>query len=200
MIDISGTIEPKSDQLNADDLISGPQVLQITGVKVAGGDQPVLIDYVGGEGRPYKPCKSMRRALVLAWGKDGEQYVGRSIVVFCDPKVKWAGSAVGGIRISHLSHIKERIRLMLTVTRGKKAPCVIEPYQTAPAVELTSEDLEKWKSEITAAKNMDELSAVAAKIKAKGYAESSDVNDLKQYYQFAVDGLRESEEPNPDDY
>ena len=196
MLDISGTIEPKSDQLNADDLISGPQVLKITAVRVVDApDQPVLIDYVGGEGRPYKPCKSMRRALVLAWGKDGETYVGRSMVVFCDPQVKWAGSAVGGIRISHLSYIQEKIRLMLTVSRGKKAPCVIEVYQDhgTQGTELTEQALDDWKAAISKAQNMAELSAIASKIKGKKYNEAGSAQ-LREYYQFAVDAIRQQDE------
>ena len=34
MIDVSKTIEPKSDQMNADDLIVGSRTIKITGVKI----------------------------------------------------------------------------------------------------------------------------------------------------------------------
>ena len=47
MIDISKTVIPKSDQLNADDLIVGPKRIKMTSVKVVSGDQPILIDYEG---------------------------------------------------------------------------------------------------------------------------------------------------------
>ena len=40
-IDISKTIAPKSDQLNADDLIAGPKTITVTGVKLVAEDQPV---------------------------------------------------------------------------------------------------------------------------------------------------------------
>jgi hypothetical protein len=33
MLDLSDTIAPKSDQLNADDLIGGPRTITITGIK-----------------------------------------------------------------------------------------------------------------------------------------------------------------------
>mgnify|MGYP000952184106 CR=1 FL=1 len=77
-LDLSKTIAPKSDQLNADDMISGPRTITVTSVKLAAEDQPVSIHFVGDDGKPYKPCKSMRRVLVKAWGPDGAQYPGAS--------------------------------------------------------------------------------------------------------------------------
>jgi hypothetical protein len=45
---------------------------------------------------------------------------------------------VGGLRISHLSHIPKPLSLALTVTRGKRAPYVVQPLPddapTSPAV------------------------------------------------------------------
>nr|MBX2835055.1 hypothetical protein [Micavibrio sp.] len=71
MTDISHTIVPKSMQLNADDLISEPKTITITQVRVKDNpDQPVAISYQGDNGKPYYPCKSMRRVMVRAWGKD----------------------------------------------------------------------------------------------------------------------------------
>src|SRR5688572_15105315 len=105
MSDMSAVIIPKSDQLNADDLIAGPRTITITGVTIKAGEQPVSIHYEGDNGKPYKCCKSMARILVSAWGADSKQYVGRSVTLFRDPEVKWAGMAVGGIRISHMTNI-----------------------------------------------------------------------------------------------
>ena len=69
----------------------------------------------------------MCRALVAAWGADSAQYVGRSLTLYCDPSVKWGGMAVGGIRISHMSHIPEAITMALTVTKGSKKPFTVKP-------------------------------------------------------------------------
>lgn len=66
MIDLTATIKPKSDQLNADDLIAGPKTITVTGVKLVAEDQPVAISFHGDDGKPYKPCKSMRRE-VASW-------------------------------------------------------------------------------------------------------------------------------------
>jgi hypothetical protein len=70
-MNLNATIIPKSDQLNADDLISGPRTIKITAVESGSAEQPVSIQYHGGTGRPYKPSKSMRRVLVAMWGTDG---------------------------------------------------------------------------------------------------------------------------------
>lgn len=128
MNDMAKVIVPKSDQLNADDLLSGPKTIKITGVTIKGGsEQPISIHYEGDNGKPYKACKSMCRVMVAAWGADSSQYAGKSMTLYCDPKVRWAGLEVGGIRISHMSDISETMTMALTVTRGNKKPYVIHP-------------------------------------------------------------------------
>lgn len=128
MNDMKATIIPKSDQLNADDLLSGPITIKISAVTVHGGqEQPVSVSYEGDNGKPYKPCKSMCRVLVGAWGADSALYVGRSLTLYCDPKVKWGGMEVGGIRISHMTNIEDTMTMALTVTRANKKPFIVHP-------------------------------------------------------------------------
>lgn len=128
MSDMTAIIAPRSDQLNADDLLSGPRTIKITKVDVNPGvEQPCTVHYEGENGRPFKPCKSMARVMVLVWGADSEQYAGKSMTLYHDPEVKWGGMKVGGIRISHMSDMKSNAPLMLTVTRGKKAPYSVKP-------------------------------------------------------------------------
>lgn len=118
-LDMSNSIVPKSDQLNADDLIAGAITVKITGVKLVDSkEQPAVVDIEGY--RPYKPCKMMRRALVTAWGVDGRDWVGKSLTLYREHTVKWAGEEVGGIRISRMSHIDKDLKLSLTVTRGSR--------------------------------------------------------------------------------
>lgn len=119
---LSRTIVPKSDQLNAEQLLAGPMTITITDVRVSdSAEQPVIIHYAGEEGRPYKPCKSMRRVMIFGWGEDGREWIGRSLTLYNDTSIKWGGEAVGGLRISHMSHIEKDIRVALTLTRGKKS-------------------------------------------------------------------------------
>ena len=129
MTDLSKTILAKSDQLNADDL-AAPMTITVTGVRgTDSSDQPNIINFENDQGKPFKPCKTVRRVLVRAWGPNGQDYVGRSMTVYNDPTVKWGGQPVGGIRISHLSHIEQDLTIPLTVTRGQKKPVTIKRLQ-----------------------------------------------------------------------
>lgn len=134
MTDLSATIAPKSDQLNADDLIAGPRTIVITRVTASpeSPEQPVSIFYEGDGGKPYKPCKSMRRVLVAAWGADASAFAGRSLTLYRDPKVQFGGLEVGGIRISHMSHLDRDMTIALTATRAKRAPYTVKRMGEAP--------------------------------------------------------------------
>lgn len=122
MIDMSATIAPKSDQLNADDLIGGPRTITVTKVTAnpSAPEQPISIYFEGDNGKPYKPCKSMRRVMVFAWGKDATAYAGRSMTLYRDPETQFGGLKVGGTRISHMSHIDGKLVMALTATKGNK--------------------------------------------------------------------------------
>jgi hypothetical protein len=124
---LADTIKPKSDQLNADDLLTGPITVKVMDVKRGPSDQPVHIHIQGQQ--PFKPCKTMRRVLITAWGSTGSDWVGKSMTLYCDPTVKFGGVALGGIRISHLSHINGIQNMMLTQSRGRKAQVVIKPLE-----------------------------------------------------------------------
>lgn len=135
MTDLSDTIIAKSDQLNADDLIGITKDIVVTKIgKSESVDQPITINYEGDNGKPFKPCKSMRRVLVQCWGADGNKYVGRTMRLYRDEKVKYAGKEVGGIRISHLSDIDKKITMMLTETQKSKKPYVVEPLSVKAKV------------------------------------------------------------------
>lgn len=127
------TIIPKSDQLNSEQLLSGPMTITVTSVNRGSDDQPVAIHYEGEAGRPFKPCKSMRKVLIFAWGDDGGEWIGKSMTLYNDPTVKFGGVKVGGLRISHLSHIDRDIALMLTATKGKKQEFIIKKLVDVPA-------------------------------------------------------------------
>lgn len=130
MVDLSRTIAPKSDQLNADDLISGAKTIKITDVKLAETpEQPISIFFDGDNGKPYKPCKSMRRVLVQIWGSDGRAFIGRSMTLYRDEGVKFGGMDVGGIRISHMSDMKgnKPVTLALTASKANRKPFKVMP-------------------------------------------------------------------------
>lgn len=119
--DLRPAIIPRSDQLNSEQLIAGPMTVRVADVQVGSAEQPVVVHYEDENGRPYKPCKTMLRVLILAWGPDGTQWAGQSMTLYSDPKVRFGGDEVGGIRISHMTGIPPKgIDVKLTATRGKK--------------------------------------------------------------------------------
>lgn len=142
-MDMRPTITPKSDQLNADDLIAGPRTVTITAVKASPGsaEQPVAVYFEGDGGKPYMPCKSMRRVMVAVWGPDASQYAGRAMTLYRDPEVTWGGMAVGGIRISHMSGMDREMVLALTATKKAR-----KPYRVLPLAVEAPKPAEKDKA------------------------------------------------------
>lgn len=128
------TVVPKSDQLNADDLMGGQtKTIKITNITIAMGEQPVSIHYEGDNGKPYKPGKSMRRVLIHCWGADANKYIGRSLTLYRDDKVKFGGADVGGVRISYMSDIPEQVTIALTTTRAQRKPFTVRPLSVVSA-------------------------------------------------------------------
>lgn len=144
-MDLSQTIAPRSDQLNADDLLTGPQTFTIENVTAGSQEQPVNIHLAEMPGRPYKPSKSMRRVLVQVWGAKGNEYVGRGLTLYRNPKIRFGGIEVGGIEISHMSHIENNVDVQLTESRTKKRWFTVQPL---PVQESTD-----WQALITGAGN-----------------------------------------------
>lgn len=190
--DLSDTIKPKSDQLNADDLLTSEKTVIITAVKRGGNEDPVIINYQGDDGRPYKPCKTMRRALIALWGKDGEKWIGQSMTLYCDPTVKWAGREVGGIRISHMTGIEKAQKLMLTTTRGKRSEYIIKPLkpQEKKPYPNFEKGLTKMQELIVSGENTPEQ--IIAKCEAK-YSLTKDQRDTIRAFEVKEDNV----EPEP---
>ena len=95
-MDLSESIVSKSDQIDYQDFLGGERVVTVKEVRPGpSAEQPVEV-VLDEFDRPWRPAKSMRRVLVAAWGADSQHYIGRRILLFGDPTVKWAGNAVGG--------------------------------------------------------------------------------------------------------
>lgn len=206
MIDMTKTIKIKSDQLNADDLI-GVEGKTITITKVVvkeNAEQNTSIYFEGDNGKPWKPSQGMRVVLIHVWGKNGEDYVGRSLTLFREPSVKYAGVEVGGIRISHMSHINSTVVVPVSVSRGKKVPLKILPLkmqqpaqntpppqqESAPAQEeqqggfpISDADWQQWVQRMDEALTEDDIKAIGGQIAqvASNYDQAS-VDKLKAYY------------------
>lgn len=141
-MDLTDTIVPRSDQLNSDDLMSGPRTFTIEKVERGSAEQPVNIYLVEfPNGRPWRPSKSMLRVLVMVWGKESSEYAGRRLTLYRDPEIRFGPDKVGGVRVSHMSHLPKRVTMALTEKRGSRKPFTVEPLpDTAPASPAVSPD------------------------------------------------------------
>jgi len=131
-MDLTQSIEPRSDQVNADDLIGGPQTYTIREVRQGAAEQPFDFMLVETD-RAYRPSKTMRRLIVAAWGSEASAYTGRRLTLYREPSIRFGKDIVGGIRISHMSHIAGRVEEKFQTTRGKREPFVVDPLPDAPA-------------------------------------------------------------------
>jgi hypothetical protein len=171
------TVVPKSDQLNADTLLAGPITVTVTDVRRGTADQPIDIHITDGH-QPWKPCKSMRRALISAWGDNGKDWIGKSMTLYCDPSVKFGGVAVGGIRVSHMSHLQSDLSLSLTSTRGKRAPHLIKKLEVAMyPIDKFEANLPAWHAAIAGGKATAE--AIIAKVQQSGKLTDEQIQQIK---------------------
>jgi len=125
------TAEPRSDQWNADDFLGGARTFTIAGVKDGTAEQKYDIE-LEGETRAWRPPLGMIRVLMQAWGDESEVWVGRRVTLYRDQTVRFGSDVLGGIRISHLSHIEKPLNLKVTASRGKRVTYTVQPLPDAP--------------------------------------------------------------------
>ena len=115
--------------------------------------------HVSGGLQPFKPCLGMRRVLAKLWGKYSSEWVGKSMTLYCDDSVTWAGAAVGGIRISHMSDIDSKQIVVIRASKHKTTnyeiyPLTVEPVELPP---YSNDDIDKneaaWKAKFAAKKS-----------------------------------------------
>lgn len=127
--DMNAVIVAKSDQWNADDFAGGPRTFTIEDVQIRPGtEQPVQIK-LAGSNKFFRPCKTVSRVLVAAWGADANAYRGRSVTLYTDPAVTWGGMKVGGIRISHMSDLAQPLVIALQEKKGSRKMTTIQPLK-----------------------------------------------------------------------
>jgi hypothetical protein len=126
------TAEPRSDQWNADDFTSGPRTFAIAGVKDGAAEQKYDIA-LEGEARAWRPPLTQLRVLMAAWGDDSNVWVGRRVTLYQDPTIRFGKEVLGGVRISHLSHLDKPKNFKITTTRGKRETYTVQPLPDAPA-------------------------------------------------------------------
>lgn len=139
--DMGDTLAPNSTQLDAVDLLGGPRTFTVKRVTKTGGEQPLNV-YFEEFDRPWRPGKNQRRVLGNVWGTKYGVWTGRRLTVCCDQSVEYGGKKVGGIRVTHMSHITERTGTPIIPTRGKADIYNVDPLREAapdPAAALRLE-------------------------------------------------------------
>ena len=168
MNDMSSTIVAKSDQINAADLIGTSRTITVKEVRIkAGDDQPVTV-MIEGDRKAFRPCKGVRRLMVRVWGADANKYIGQSMTLFCDPSVTWAGKEEGGIRVSHMSGLDEKIIEYMRTSRASTKPYEILPLRPQRQTEQRTDHnaAEKWATDhigfVQGSADLDRLQSVQA--------------------------------------
>lgn len=137
--DISDTLAPNSDQLDAVDLLGGPRIFTVTKVSKGNAEQPVEVTLAEFP-RVWRPGKSMRRVLAACWGKEASAWTGRRVELYCDPDVMFGKEKVGGTRISRMSHIDGPRSVPIIKGRGKGGTWDVKPLpDLSPVDQLRAE-------------------------------------------------------------
>ncbi len=162
--EVLASIVPDSTQLNAEDCLSGPMTVTVERVSRNTPKQPINIHLVGHE-RVFRPCKTCRRILIALWTDDAAKWAGQKMTLYTDPEVLFGGVKVGGLRISHVTGIKEPKTLLLSYTKSKRTEFVIHPLEA-----LTDEQqayVAEATKELQAAETLEHLRSYAEVIKGK---------------------------------
>lgn len=164
-LDMTESLAPKSDQLDAVDLVGGPRTFTIENVTSHNTEQPFnfhLADFP----RVWRPGKSMRRVIAAAWGGKTSKYIGQRITLYCDNSVEFGGAAVGGSRISHMSGIDKPLKVPLLIKKGRSAIFTVQPLLDAP--KHATQPTRDYLTEAKAAPDTDALRALWIDAKAAG--------------------------------
>ena len=159
-------IAPRSDQVNADDLLAGPITVTITGTRMGDDKRPWFIDLAEFPKRPFKPGVMMRRLMLEILKRPTDKWVGERMTLYRDPQVKFKGETVGGVRISHFSKVTKPTAVELTASRDSKIEWVVGPIESL----LSPEEavyVKEYTPLIENAATLDELSQHQAVLKDK---------------------------------
>jgi hypothetical protein len=128
-MDITEALAPKSDQLDAIELVEPRTFTVDTGSRLGTRDGRAVVEIrLVGLDRVWRPSKGMLDVLADCWGKDGSNWVGRHVRVYNDKDVMFGKEKRGGTRISHLSHIDGPRDVMIRASgAGRTQTWHVEP-------------------------------------------------------------------------
>lgn len=141
-MDITDALAPTSDQLDAVELVNPRTFTIAPGSRLGTRDGYAVAEIrLVNFPRVWRPSKGMLDVLARCWGTDGKQWVGRSVTLYNDPEVTFGKDKVGGIRISHLSHIDgpKTVPIRGRGQGARKIMWPVKPLENAPAPPAVTE-------------------------------------------------------------
>jgi len=165
---LAAATAPKSDQLNADDLILANKIIRINKVLVnlQLESHKIWIHFDGDQGKPWKPSKSMARVLGEILGGDFDAWIGQHIELFRNKEITFGKEKCGGIQIAAMSALNNPVTVMVTTKRSVKSKITIQPLRInneAPKKQ-SNPILKKIASDLQSASNNGENALLAITI------------------------------------
>ena len=170
--EVLASIVANSEQLNAEDLLTGEITVTVTGVRRGTKEQPIFIALEGYD-LTFRACKTVRRVLIATFGDDPSKWIGQRMTLFTDPAVMYGGVKIGGIRISHLSGLKTPRSYMLAMSRGKRSEVTIHPIAEMPEQATPTDEEQEFIDDATkelAVATAEELAGHGKILKGKSEA------------------------------
>jgi hypothetical protein len=163
-MDITAALAPKSDQLDAIELVEPRTFTVDTGSQVGQRDGRAVVEIrLVDLDRVWRPSKGMLDVIAACWGLDSSKWAGHRVTLYNDREVKFGPDKVGGTRISHISEIDgpRNLQIRGAGSSGRKQMWHVEPL---PAIVQRD-----WLTELADAGNdVDLLFGLGTAAKAAG--------------------------------
>lgn len=176
-MDITAALAPKSDQLDAIELVEPRTFTVDTGSRVGQRDGRAVVEIrLVDLDRVWRPSKGMLDVIAACWGLDSSKWAGHRVTLYNDREVKFGPDKVGGTRISHISEIDgpRKLQIRGAGSSGRKQTWHVEPlpaivqHDWAAETELAGNDVDALKALWTAAKNAGAGADALGRIEAAG--------------------------------
>ncbi len=167
-MDITDALAPNSDQLDAIELVTPRTFTIAAGSRMAVRDGKTVAEVALEDiPRVWRPSKGMLDVLARCWGTDAKQWIGRRITLYNDPDVMFGKDRVGGVRVSHLSHIDGAQTVNIRAAGRGRSP---KPWKVEPLPDVAPVDPAKIDAALNAIRTattttkLDEIDTYARKI------------------------------------
>lgn len=194
-MDITDALAPNSDQLDAIELVTPRTFTIAPGGRLAMRERKTVAEIaLEGFPRVWRPSKGMLDVLARCWGSDAKQWVGRSVTLYNDPDVMFGKDRVGGVRISHMSHIDGVQSVPIRAAGRGRAPKLwkVEPLEdvpVAPQQASSSDDITRALNAIDTATDASKLDAIEKHAASLGIDQTPEIQSALITKRGELEGL-----------